>query len=531
MANVRSTWATSPVLLNGALSGPEWAGAGVMPIPAGFLLVKNDNNFLYIALDLVSDRSADAGVGDYFWLSFDNNGNHSITPNLDVNYGIYPTLPIRIGRQMYLGPGTWTGLLNTPSPALVASGFGPSPNSPLPHRVWEMRLPLNEIGISNLGSSHNPAIGFGLRVASSTPAFTYDFPANFYADFSNLHNILLARTPPLPAGVGGPVIGSIGLIPAAAPQLVGGYATTAPGYYIFVDEAAFGGTLNVIGNGITLQNLWAAGARKYRVMHRAGSVGAYTPLLQSWQNYRWNGSVYALESFAWDAGSMYPMTNPADDYAIDDLLIQWNTVGAVGIHELQVEFHRADGTLVASAAQTVQLMIDNNLPMVAINQVLHNGVPTLPCAMETMTDASDGVRFNLSARDGEGNLNAWTLAAYWGAGSSATVASDSYPAHRNPAHQWTGVSSQVVPAGEWVPPVTCAYQFRLSATARVTNGYGYIGDVEASYHVTLIKPQTTPAYAVRAAPERLPHGQAAAGMPPVPGLTPQKLGAGTLSPG
>lgn len=528
MANVRSPWATSPISLNGVLSGPEWSGAGVMPIPAGFMLVKNDNNFLYIALDLVGDRGADPGVGDYFWFSVDNNGSHSITPQVDVNYGIYPTLPIRIGRQKYLGPGAWTGLLNTPSPALVAHGFGASPRSAVPHRIWEMRLPLNEIGINNLGFHLHPVVRFGLRVASSTPGFTYDFPANFFTDFSDLNGIMLSRRPPLPGGVGGPVIGSIGLIPAAAPQLVGGYATTASGYYVQADEAAFGGTLNVIGNRSTLQGLWAAGARKYRVMHRAGSAGAFTPLLQSWQNYRWNGSLYALESFAWDANSMYPMVNPAEDYSIDDLLIQWNTVGSLGLHELQAAFFRADGTPVATAAQTVQLMIDNNLPLVSINQVLHNGVATPPCAMETMTDGSDGVRFDMTARDTEGHLNAWALTAHWGAGSSATVASDSYPPHRNAAHQWTGVSGQVVPPGEWVPPVTCAYQFRLSATARVTNGYGYIGYVEDTYHVTLIKPREAPGLAVRAAPERLPHGQAAAGMPPVPGETPQKLGAETL---
>jgi hypothetical protein len=143
--------------------------------------------------------------------------------------------------------------------------------------------------------------------------------------------------------------------------------------------------------------------------------------------------------------------------------------------------------------------------------------------METMTDGSDGVRFNLTARDAEGHLAGWALTAHWGAGSSATVASDGYPAHRNAAHQWTGASGQVVPTGEWVPPVTCAYQFRLSATARVTNGYGPIGYVDDTSHVTRIPPRDAPGLAVRAAPERLPLGQAVAGMPPVPGETPQQV--------
>jgi hypothetical protein len=531
MTTVRSTWATSPIVLNGILSGPEWAGAGELPIPAGFMMVKNDNNFLYVALDLVGDLGADPGVGDYFWFSVDNNGNHSITPNLDVNYGIYPTLPIRIGRSYYLGPGVWTGILNTPSPAAVRHGFGPSPHSAISHRIWEMRLPLNEIGIANLGTHLDPAVRFGLRVASSNPGFTFDFPAGFYTDFSNLHAILLARTPVLPPGVVGPVIGSVGLIPAMAPQISGGYATTASSYYVFVDEAAFGGTLNIIGNRTTLQSLWAGGARKYRIFHRAGTSGADAALLQSWQNYRWNGTVYALESFAWDSDNMYPLVDPADDYSIDDLLIQWNTTGASGIHELRAEFYRDDAahTVVATPPQTLQLMIDNNLPLVDIVQVLHNGVPVSACAIETMTDAADGVRLSITVNDLEGHLKDLALRAYWGNGASALVYSDTYPAHRNPAHQWNGVTAQVVPAGEWVPPVSCAYQFRLSATPRVTNGYGYIGHVEDQYHLTLIKPGGMAApVSMRLLETRLPYGQTAEGVPPEPGTEPEKLGMETF---
>ena len=531
MTTVRSTWATSPIVLNGRLSRPEWAGAGVLPIPAGYMMVKNDNNFLYVALDMVGDRRADPGVGDYFWFSVDNDGNHSITPNQDVNYTLYPMLPIRMGRQYYLGPGLWTTLLNTPSPAAVCNGFGPSLRSPIPHRIWEMQLPLNEIGILNLGTHPDPAVRFGLRVASSSPSFTFDFPAGFYNDFSDLHEILLARTPILSSGVAGPVIGSVGLIPATAPQISGGYATTDPSYYVVVDEAAFGGTLNIIGNRTTLQSLWAAGARKYRIFHRAGTSGGDTPLLQSWQNYRWNGTVYALESFAWDSDEMYTLVNPAEDYSIDDLLIQWNTTGATGIHELRAEFYQNDAahTVVATPPQTVQLMIDNNPPLVDIVQVLHNGVPVSACAIETMTDAADGVRISITVNELEGHLKDLALGAYWGDGRSAPVYSDAYPAHRNPAHQWNGVTAQVVPAAEWVPPETCAYQFRLSATPRVTNGYGYIGSVEDQYSLTLIKPAGMAGpTSTELLETHLPYGQTAEGVPPDPGTEPEKLGTETF---
>ena len=96
-------------------------------MPGGFIMVKNDANFLYLALDLVSDTGNTPGVGDYFWLSFDNDRNAAITSNFDVNYGIYPSLPIKIARQNYLGAGTWTGILGGLSSSATAQGFSATP--------------------------------------------------------------------------------------------------------------------------------------------------------------------------------------------------------------------------------------------------------------------------------------------------------------------------------------------------------------------------------------------------------------------
>lgn len=527
MTVVSSSWASTPVIMNGILSGPEWAGAGVMPIPAGFMMVKNDVNFLYVALDLVGDRGADPGVGDYFWFSVDSDGNGAITPNVDVNYGIYPSLPIRIGRQFYLGPGTWTGLLSTPSPAQARNGFGPSPHSPVPHRVWEMRLPLNEIGIASLGAATKPVVRFGLRVASSNPSFTFDFPGGFFTNFLNMNEILLSTGPRYEGG--STIIGGVGLIPVT--QISNGYATTAPGYNPFIDEAAFGGVLNIIGNRTALQNLYEAGARTYQVQHRAGSSASFAPLLQSWQNYRWTGTTYALESFTWDSDSRYPMVSPGSDYSTDDLLIQWNTTGSVGIHEFRTAFFRQDGTPVPTPTppQTLQLTIDNNLPLVDIEQVLHNGTPVSACAIETMTDAADGVRLQVTVKDLEGNLKDFSVNAYWGNGASASVYSNAYPAHRNPAHQWPGVNSLQIPSGEWTPPVSCAYEFRLSATPRVTNGYSYIGYTEDQYHLTLIKPGGPSApTGKRLLDRRQALGQTAEGAPEAQGTVTGKLGNETF---
>ena len=89
-------WITTPERVPGSFSPGEWQDAGVLPMPGGFILVKNDNNFLYLAIDLINDTGNSAGVGDYFWLTFDNNRNATITSRVDVNYGIYPLSLIHI---------------------------------------------------------------------------------------------------------------------------------------------------------------------------------------------------------------------------------------------------------------------------------------------------------------------------------------------------------------------------------------------------------------------------------------------------
>lgn len=530
MALVISNWATSPIPINGVLTPGDWAGAGSMPIPAGFLMVKNDSNFLYLALDMVGDLGADAGTGDYFWLTIDVDANGAITPNKDLNYSMAPGAPNISRRQYYLGPGTWTGLLNEVTANQTRIGFGPSTNSPIPHRVWELRIALSELGINMSDPASLKVVKFGLRVASTTPPFTFNFPANFFNDFSNLHTIALALSPSLPPGLAGVVIGTIGFIPTTNIS-ADGFASTDPTYFFHVVETAFGGSMNFIGNQVTMMSLWAAGARKYKILHRVGTSGAFTPIRESWSNYHWNGSTYLLEPFGPDASDNYTLTNPSEEYSIKNLLFQWHSVGETpGMHQFQARFFQSNGTtVVATPAQTVPLMLDNNQPQVQIVNILHNGNPVPACAIETMLDNNDGLRFRITANDVEEHLQGYALTAHWGDNQSATIVSDSYAGHPNPAHLWSGVINSQVPMGEWIPPVSCAYQFRLSAWPRVTNGYSFLGGVDTTRHVTIIKPGGMMAAAI--APfitKEFPFGMSGRKGPDVAGEETTRLGAETF---
>lgn len=135
----------------------------------------------------------------------------------------------------------------------------------------------------------------------------------------------------------------------------------------------------------------------------------------------------------------------------------------------------------------------------------------------------DPVQIHIRAFDVEGDLYSYALNAYYGNNLvfSPALASAGYP-----GGNWQGVpdlwvSAPVAP--NKFPPVTCAYQIRLSATPRVTNGYGYIGYAEATDHVTFIRPGG-PVITMARVSEEFPFGFSGPERSIKRGVTPQKLG-------
>jgi hypothetical protein len=190
-ADAASPWACTPPKIDGAAPFYEWGAAPSLATPHGQIYFANDDTHLYFLFDVVGDTIDDppAGppsYGDYFWLSFDVNGDGLITPDVDLNYGIYPSLPYQLGLQYYLAPDEWTGL--SPSTGLLGVAMAPSFASPVPHRIWELAIPLAEIGTGPGATVHA-----GFRLHSKNPSFTDDLPAGFSSDFSNLVTIALSE--------------------------------------------------------------------------------------------------------------------------------------------------------------------------------------------------------------------------------------------------------------------------------------------------------------------------------------------------
>lgn len=483
-----SKWAENPIQLTEGLADPVWAGAQPFPVAGGFMYAKNDAYYLYVALDMIADTGNDSGTGDYFWFTFDRDRSGNITPNVDTNYGVYPNAPEKIGRQFYLGAGTWTGL--SPDATLYKSAFEASPKNSTPHRIWKFRFKLTDLNISLAPAIQPPYTRFGLKVHSTTPAKEIDSPPSFWTNFANLHRLYLSRKPAIDPALMGPVMGCVGLIPSTKIN-ASGRATTDPGYFVNVKNAAFGGLLNIIGNKTQLASMIAAGAKYIKVKYHAGSAGAYNDFRTAWYNYSWNPSLgnYELQAFAPDSGNFYTLPNPLLDYSIHELLFQFDSTQLTqGVHQFQLEFYNASKVLVPSPAQTLTLNIDNTVPNVKINSIKHKGTEVDACAIVQMDDAADGVSVNFDASDPEGNLLSYSVVAVWGNGASATLRSDSYESSPATGGNWGGVTGQNAPGtGVWVPLQTCAHSVEVHASSRTTNGYGYIRHNSVKRYFTILK--------------------------------------------
>ncbi len=185
---ITSVEATAPPVIDGVASSSEWSDAGAATLTNGVLMVKHDATHLYVLIDMTADAvceavQSSAPLGDFMALAFDVDADGAITPNVDVEYGESAGTPA-FGIAYLLGPSTSTGLQTTG--AQLARGCGGSPNMASSHTLWELSLPLSEIGPPN-----TPTLRMGVWMYSTTPSISELVPPNFENDFSDLIEVSL----------------------------------------------------------------------------------------------------------------------------------------------------------------------------------------------------------------------------------------------------------------------------------------------------------------------------------------------------
>ncbi|MCX6874109.1 MAG: right-handed parallel beta-helix repeat-containing protein [Verrucomicrobia bacterium] len=128
---------------------------------------------------------------------------------------------------------------------------------------------------------------------------------------------------------------------------------------------------------------------------------------------------------------------------------------------------------------SLTLMINNKAPKVEILSIAReDGNLVSECGVVSLTGPQENLGFKITASHADGYLESYTLDALVGRNRGAgTIASDTYVPLHTGSVLWPGVTGSVfhsLPAmmasslAQWE---SCAYQFRLSAWARTTNGY------------------------------------------------------------
>jgi hypothetical protein len=532
-APFQSGWASPLPRIDGAAAEAEWGSAPRLNFAHGSVRIQNGLSHLYLLLDVTADTTNDplqpnSPWGDYFWLSWDVNGDRNVTPDVDVLHGIYPGTN-NLGICRFVEPGAVTGL--EPSGASLARGFGATPGSATPHRFWEVAIPLDEIGADAMRWAENPLdahpLRLGFHVHSEVPLISDYVPQNLLTDFSRYIRILLALSPGV-GDLGGPIFATVGVIPST--EITNGYATTDPSYTLYVVDAPFGGTLNIFGHFPTLT---ARGAKYYQVLARRAGTGAYEPLRLTWSNYRWEVNRFVLRQIAPDSQDRYEIPPASEIWSLRDILVRWPTGGLTdGLWELKVKLFDAGLSELPEPTPAegnhLALMLDNTPPRVLIDQVTHGAETVGRCVIVDLGPPPDGLRFRVTAVDYSGHLSYYRLVAHYGDNDSQLIAMDSYASHVTPSKRWHGVASHVIPTppAQWRAPEPCAYQFRLTARNRTTNGYtSRIHGAEYNKHTTILLGGSLPVpMMMPAAPDVAPPGlgmEAPAAVIPGPTLTPR----------
>jgi hypothetical protein len=155
---------------------------------------------------------------------------------------------------------------------------------------------------------------------------------------------------------------------------------------------------------------------------------------------------------------------------------------------------------VAAPAQTLELFVDNAAPDLQLYELSYKGATVKPCSVVTITETPDPVKVHFRAFDAQGDMLGFAMWGYYGGPTTAPMYLLPAGMGNYPGGLWNGVADQVIdcpmqtsaPIVPVFPPVTCAYQIRLGAWPRVTNGYSYIGYSEVTTQVTFERPGKPP---------------------------------------
>ncbi len=145
--------------IDGTIGTQEWSDAIVVDLSAiegnmipGYLYVKDDNQFLYVAYDATGDTTRD--INDYASIAFDTENDRNVTNGREDIF--FQTASAGTNQGHYVWQDGYGWVVhdapydpNLPDHRGLAStvGFATSPVSGVPHRIFEFAIPLALLGV------------------------------------------------------------------------------------------------------------------------------------------------------------------------------------------------------------------------------------------------------------------------------------------------------------------------------------------------------------------------------------------------
>jgi hypothetical protein len=284
-----------------------------------------------------------------------------------------------------------------------------------------------------------------------------------------------------------------------------GYAYPTPGSTSDGANAPFGATLDIAG--------WFGqftDVVRYKVQYSTNGATFHDisdPLSNSYFEFSPTGGN-------WITMAMGPFTEggqtniyklpyleqPGRPWIFPDLLAKWDTTKRTdGIHTLRIQGFRMIGSdlvpalslLIDPSYGALKLNIDNSPCVAKINKIELDTTEIKVCKIAEFYSGT--LKVSIEASDSKGHLAGYNLAAMYGHNQSVSPVPapghDSY-SHHTGSLLWSG-GPVIVPypatTYDKVKMPSCAYQFRLNASKRTTNGYGQLYFAEDTWHITILR--------------------------------------------
>lgn len=358
-------------------------------------------------------------------------------------------------------------------------------------------------------------------LAKGSPCIDAGDPASLFNDRDGTRNDMGAYGGPsgMMAGLVGPftsgfLFNNIGKIPTSEITQNGplaGLANVSSGIasalaiYPYKD-APFGGWLwihGLFGTSDTNVNYYKIYAAKWNGNTRPGP-GDFKPVLDPLTKIQYtislDGKVISTPvSVGPDALGFYKRTD-SGYWSFPDLKMIWNTRRLEnGRYDLVCEAYQYNTGLTLSKGFTIELNPELDLPTNELSRITltvdnspvtavidsvrdQSGNLILECGLINLASDTEDLQFEIRAFHPNGFLRNYVLYSLYGRNrSGGIIARDQYvDYHDGSRPDWAGPNPTTIHAttafasGTLLPWTTCAYQFRLEAYARTTDGFTHI---------------------------------------------------------